>query len=502
MSLADLQRALRSDAPSVLIEAPAGCGKTHEAAELARDSADQLPPESQVLLLAHTNAAVQEFSRRTQAIRSRIRVATIDSFCLDLLEPYAPALELPVPLRRAVGPDGDRIGFEALAPKALELLTRSPTIARLVAARHPLIILDEHQDARPDQHAVTRRIAEAGGARVRVFGDPMQAIYEREGEAAVGWDLLEREADLRFRLDDPKRWREARELGDWITLARADLRAGRSLPLRGRPQCVRITRVPDLPDVEYGRGLPHVIAEPVRRFLRFCRGDHRAAILSRSNMAVWGLHVAAHRGIAVNEGSDCELAYQTLERAGAVVGNPGGLAAVLVGMLGRVADGITAARKRSLDRVFGPERIVVGRNMEMRDFMLAFQPIYDRADLQSFCEVVRTILRAPPEWLTIRLPETLRLISRLRPANGGDVRDALDAAIMVRKLGQHRPLRSVGTVHKAKGWEFDHVLIAHFSASHFTDDTFGRRLAYVALSRATRSVEILVPGLAPSPLVQ
>lgn len=43
------------------------------------------------------------------------------------------------------------------------------------------------------------------------------------------------------------------------------------------------------------------------------------------------------------------------------------------------------------------------------------------------------------------------------------------------------------------------MLVAHFSASHFTDDIFGRRLAYVALSRATQSIEVLVPGMGSQP---
>ncbi|HYH17984.1 MAG TPA: UvrD-helicase domain-containing protein [Azospirillum sp.] len=500
MSLADLRRGLRSAAPTVLVEAPAGCGKTYEAADLARDIVDELPPGGQVLLLAHTNAAVQEFSRRTQGLRSCVRVTTIDSFCLELVEPYAAALGLPTPLRRAIGPGRDRIGFGQLAPKAMELLTRAPTIARLAAARHPLIILDEHQDARPEQHAVIRRIADVGAVRLRIFGDPMQAIYERGDERSIGWDEIEREADLRFRLGIPQRWRDAPDLGDWIMFARAELCSGRPLPLRECPPCVRVVRVPDLPDPGFGRGLPHLLSQPLQSFLRR-RVDGRVAILARRNAFVWGLHMAAYRGVVVNEGSDCENAYWALDQAMAAVGNPEGLSAVLVALLDRISNGMTAARQRALAKALGEQGIAVGRNQEMRAFMLAFQPIYDDPGLCAFCAVAGAILRSPPEWLTIRLPEALRLLGQLRPADGEDPRDALDATIMARKQAPRRPTRSVGTVHKAKGWEFDHVLIGGFSASHFADDLQGRRLAYVALSRATRSVEILVPGMAPSPLV-
>jgi superfamily I DNA/RNA helicase len=59
----------------------------------------------------------------------------------------------------------------------------------------------------------------------------------------------------------------------------------------------------------------------------------------------------------------------------------------------------------------------------------------------------------------------------------------------------------VSTVHKAKGLEYDHVMIGNFSAAHFGDDEMSRRIAYVALSRARRSITLLVPEQQPSPLL-
>jgi superfamily I DNA/RNA helicase len=59
----------------------------------------------------------------------------------------------------------------------------------------------------------------------------------------------------------------------------------------------------------------------------------------------------------------------------------------------------------------------------------------------------------------------------------------------------------VSTIHKAKGLEFENVLIGNFSAAHFGDDELSRKLAYVALSRAQRAITILVPGNNPSPLL-
>ena len=88
MTLEDVRAALMSDAGNVLVEAPAGCGKTHEAAKLACELAARLPDGREVLLLAHTNAAVQEFRLRTGGAGGTVRATTIDAFCLDLRSAY------------------------------------------------------------------------------------------------------------------------------------------------------------------------------------------------------------------------------------------------------------------------------------------------------------------------------------------------------------------------------------------------------------------------------
>ena len=72
---------LRSEEPNVVVVAAAGCGKTYEAASLAIDLLNAASGCS-VLLLAHTNGAVQEFARRTDGERAR-PCSTIDAFCLS-----------------------------------------------------------------------------------------------------------------------------------------------------------------------------------------------------------------------------------------------------------------------------------------------------------------------------------------------------------------------------------------------------------------------------------
>ncbi|WP_114945260.1 UvrD-helicase domain-containing protein [Microvirga calopogonii] len=497
MTLARCREILRSSAPVVLTEAPAGCGKTHEAAALAADLAPTLDPGREVLVLAHTNAAVQAFWARTRGVRGSVRVTTIDAFCLDLLSPYASVLGLPSDLRRQVGPGRDRVPFDTLAGKAVELLSRSPSLARMVAARHPVIIADEHQDARRDQHRVARILAEAGPARLRIFGDPLQAIYD-DGDA-ISWRQLECEADVCIALDTPQRWSQAPELGEWILRARDALKAGTALPMSGRPAAVRVTYVPGMPDAGFGRGNPRFLAQPLQAFLNRHR-QGTVSVLAASRLLSVGLYGCGRGRLAFNEGADFEGAYSTLERAIAAVGHPRDLCLIILDLLGEVATGLTAAYRETLGRALTVQGIQAGRNRVLAPFLATFSPVYSRPDLASFCAVIEGIARCPPVWLRLRQPECLRILGRIRPSGPDDALEALDAAIGARKLSPPQPARSISTIHKAKGLEYDHVLVGNFSAGHFADER-GRRLAYVALSRARASVEILVPALAPSPLL-
>jgi DNA helicase-2/ATP-dependent DNA helicase PcrA len=367
----------------------------------------------------------------------------------------------------------------------------------MLAARYPVIIADEHQDARRDQHRVARILAEAGPVRLRIFGDPLQAIYD-DGDA-ISWTQLEDEADACISLETPQRWSEAPELGEWILRARAALKAGMPLPMSGRPRGVRVTHVPGMPDAGFGRGNPRFLAQPLQTFLnRHQQGT--VSVLAASRLLSVGLYGCGRGRLTFNEGADFTDAYSALERAIAAVGRPRDLCLVILDLLGEVATGLTAAFRQTLGRALTDYGIQAGRTRALVPILASFMPVYSCPDLAGFCAAIEGISRRPPDWLRLRQPECLRILGRIRPSGPNDAFEALDAAISTRKLSPPQPARSIGTIHKAKGLEYDHVLVGNFSAGHFADER-GRRLAYVALSRARVSVELLVPALAPSPLL-
>lgn len=495
----ELTQRLLSDERLVVVEAPAGCGKTYQAAATAISIASSIGRRQEVLLLAHTNGAVQEFRARIEAAKARVRAITLDSFALELLCPYAAPLGLPDPIRPD-SPGGPT--FRELAPKLLELLRRAPTIAKCLAAHYPFIILDEHQDARGDQHQAVFAIARAADVRVRIFGDPMQSIFGFEEGAARWEDLTEGAGGAGPELRTPWRWIENERFGRWILEARSRLKNGRPVLLRGAPSEVNVLPVrgadgaPRIGSTQ----VPHLLIGPLQRILDNITGV--VAILTRNNAHAVGIRTALRGRVQFFEGADPGGAYKTLDELEPLVGNPVGLARAVVEVIHRYLTGLTAATRASLLKALQDDGIH-SRSKVLQPLLGKLEKLYASPDLKTCCRVLHEILVDPPSWLKCHSPETLRLLGRLRDLSPDDgARDVLDRVAHLRRFACRVPFRCVTTVHKAKGREFDHVILAHPAGNVYGDDDLSRKILYVALSRPRKSIWLLLPERGVSPLFE
>jgi superfamily I DNA/RNA helicase len=62
------------------------------------------------------------------------------------------------------------------------------------------------------------------------------------------------------------------------------------------------------------------------------------------------------------------------------------------------------------------------------------------------------------------------------------------------------PARAISTIHKSKGLEAPHVLVMPCDATTFREKD--RNLLYVAISRATESLTLVVSRSNPSPIIE
>jgi DNA helicase-2/ATP-dependent DNA helicase PcrA len=482
---------LHSEAPVVAIEAAGGCGKTTKAAKYAREAGARLS-SGKVLLLSHTHAACGEFQRKCAAIDKKIDVETCDSFFLKVIGAYAQPLGLPSPMESHLGkPDGG-IPFAVLSEKAAELFRRAPTVARAVAAHYPVVVLDEHQDASIHQHDAVKLLREIGNTHLRIFGDPMQAIHPANDNGYVDWNAVWAEADDTGTLEEPHRWSDAPELGEWIMASRAALKAGKPVSLRDAPGCVSAITHNNLAGRERFRDVPTASRE-VHGFLNGAP-DSAAVLAFLGNMAKSTAQAGSWRA-PLNEGAQLDELDVLIQALEAQAGNAQGLAEAFLDFLAVIGVGMTADVSDGLRGRLGAaiSRDRAGRNQVA--WLDCLEPIYASPDHRGMAVAMRMVRDTLPPGYTIRYGDHVWALSAFdRTDDPRAFRSTLGRIRRRRKW----PPQMVSTIHKAKGLDFNHVLLCPVDRHQYPDDALGARLLYVALSRAKRSIKLVLAGDAPT----
>ena len=213
------------------VTAPAGCGKT----QLIADALGLHDGPRPILILTHTNAgaaALRMRLKRAHVASSAYRVATLDGFAMRLIGTF--------PLRSGHNPrilevSDAQNDYPAIRTAASRLL-RAGHVSDALRATYSRLIVDEYQDCSLVQHAIVDALAMV--LPTAVLGDPMQAIFGFAGNQLVHWQThVEGQFPAVGALDIPWRWRNAgtEPLGRWLLQARAHLRAGQGVDLRGAP---------------------------------------------------------------------------------------------------------------------------------------------------------------------------------------------------------------------------------------------------------------------------
>jgi hypothetical protein len=487
--LAAVRERIGGEEKMLLINAPAGYGKTEEAVVAALAAAERLPPGNEVLFLTHTNGARETFNRRLG--RSRAVMKTIHSLAAEIVDLYSRPLGLPRPLR----PDRCEPSFDDMVGHAVDVLTRRPEVARGLAVRHPLILVDEYQDCSRDQHKLIELIAAGAPTRLRLFGDGLQGIFDFTGEH-IDWDeLCSRHPGVE--LTQPWRWEKNADMARFLVDARAALLKDEPVDLRSPPPCVSVHQwdgpVPGPKQEGHAPACLHL--------LRSCC-DETTVIITHHNAHAVGLRRKLPGMGHYHEGSDHEPARGILTKVMASNGNAPELAALLVEAMHDWGIGMTKTYRDQVVEICKPDGVVTGtKKQKILPLAKLCERLYQRPDTAEWLHCLRAVINGEHgiEWKVLR-GDQLYLLGRLHPGQTDDPLALLHGEARARDASRRAPRRGFMTIHKAKGLEFETVAIPYCAGSLFKEDMPSRRRLYVAISRAQSRLHLLVPTGDPTPL--
>lgn len=505
MSDASVAAALKSSARLVVVEAPAGCGKTFQGAQYAEDIAEKIG-SGRVLILTHTHAACDVFASRTQKAKGRVDIRTIDSLIGQIAGAYHWALDLPADT--AAWARGRTNGYEQLAAKVAGFVRACPMVAHSLALRYPIVIFDEHQDASVDQHTLALAFHERGMS-VRIFGDPMQRIYGSKKKADIEaddrrWTGLKDLANVVEELDSPHRWSGGADgLGRWILTARAALVAGGQVDLRGTlPPGVSVL----IAENQAPRRGTYLLANGVRKPIDAAvRTANSLLILAAQNDTVDALRAFFWRRLPIWEGHVREGLTVLFNTVQVHKGDAGRVAEAAIAFLGRVATGFSPSQfgNTLLEEVssgcIGHRRGKPGQLQALARIILE-RP--DHVGVASMLDRLSQLVAADSAFSSIKIDYRREFWDAVHLGRFDDPEEGLSE--IVRRRNHARPpmpAKAITTVHKAKGLETDSVIVMPCDAQHFADTPAARCRLYVAMSRAKRSLTFVASRTSPSPLL-
>jgi len=506
MSDASVAAALRSSVRLVVVEAPAGCGKTFQGAQYARESSESIG-DGRVLILAHTHAAVDVFASRTREAGRRVDIRTIDSLIGEIAGIYHQALGLPADT--GAWAQSQKDGYSQLAAKVAALLRASPMIGRSLAQRYPIVICDEHQDASTDQHVIGIACLR-GGASVRLFGDPMQRIFVSRKKTEIEadehrWNDLTLEANTFDKLDVPHRWLNGSEqLGRWILKAREVLRSGGQVDLRAPlPQGLSVFIAENRSPNPHGSyQVMGVDRKPIDALVETANS---ILILAAQNETVNALRAFFARRLPIWEGHMRESLATLVHEVQTHKGNGSHTAQAVVTFLGNVATGFSPSAFGNSLLAEVRSGCVANRRGKPAILQVLGKMILDQPDHKGVAKMLRRLSElkdSDPAFSGVKLDYHSEFWDAVRLGDFDDPSEGFAQITHRRNYSRPKvPSKAISTIHKAKGLECDNVMIMPCDAQHFANNRAARCRLYVAMSRARRSLTFIVSHQNPSPLI-
>jgi AAA domain len=459
------------------VVAAAGCGKTEQIVKATGHG------EGRRLILTHTHAGVDALRKRLMhrgVPSKRYATDTIAGWCLRYSASY------PARSGLTISEPKDQHDWTAVYTAGLKLLA-SGAVTSVLRASYCGVFVDEYQDCNGLQHEVVAAIAAI--LPVCVFGDPLQAIFDFNGQPPVDWDREVFPQFPRIRtLTKPHRWHKYgnTEMANWLEDVRIALETRRPIDFGQAPACVAREWLPD----QDGPRLSKIVA--TCRATMVLDGDlvviGDSTNLNRRAMIAKKL---AKQGFSNIEPIECKTAFATAKELMTNSGMKRFMATL--DFLERCMSGISRADfvKAVASRKAGG-KLGTAQFGNLVDLGLTLQ---NGAGFDSCLALIEAFNQQTTTYV-FRREMLSAMRSALKIAISGENADLTDALWQVqnkiRHIGRHIGYRSVGSALLVKGLEFANVVVVH-------SPYMSRKDWYVALTRATHTLKVLAPQKRFSP---
>jgi DNA helicase-2/ATP-dependent DNA helicase PcrA len=453
------------------VVAAAGCGKTEQIARATGYG------EGRRLVLTHTHAGVDALRKRLKdnhVSSTRFAIDTIAGWCLRYAASYPSRSRLTV-----VEPKGEE-GWTSVYDATLKLLV-SGAINQVLRASYSGVFVDEYQDCGGLQHQVVSALATL--LPVCVFGDPLQAIFDFNGQAPVDWntDVFPHFPCIR-RLTKPHRWHSLgnTDMANWLEKVRSALDTGRPIDFGDKPNCVSWEWLPDQPGPRQSKIVAACLSAMTLEGELVVIGDpinlNARALIAKK---------LAKQSFSNIEPIDCKSVYVAAEKLDTDNGQKRFEATL--DFLEQCMSGISRAdfvRAVASRRTGG--KLGAAKFGNLVDLGLALQT---GAGDDVCLALIESFTRLPNAYI-FRREMLSAMRSALRMTSAGETPRLGDAIWYVqnriRHAGRRIAHRSVGSTLLVKGLEFANVIVVH-------SPNMNRKDWYVALTRATRTIKVLSP---------
>lgn len=472
--------------PKSLLIAPAGHGKTFAIASCI----NLCPSGDKQLVLTHTHAGISSIKQKLHKLKveeNRFEVATITGFAQRIVSAF-------YGLSRIEVHQEDQNYFNAILQKCIELFSKT-SVQSVLRVSYCGLFVDEYQDCNKIQHCLIMNLSEI--LPTHLFGDPLQAIYDFDGERVdfdkdlVGFTKF----DI---LNIPWRWNiegNTPELGNKILNIRMTLLSNKSSIklIDDEKSHFRVFTISSVQDSIYykrigeflrsleGNSILVIIPTYIDRRKGIMRGGIDDRALLRKQLVLnhhYNLIEAIDDRSFYSLAKDADELFSSISRARKKID--------------RIYDYLVKLRinKTDLNEWFSNNRIkykrapYTGPSNKLREVCQMFISTPHAGTLLSILSVVTEIIK-----LSSRRPELLTSIKRSlqRSHQNGDTvyKNQCQLKNEIRMIGRKIEGRYIGTTLLTKGLEFDTVVIL---SAHLIPD---KRNFYVGISRACKNLYLL-----------